>query len=271
MGPLSFLILYAHVLCRAWYMRRVDGGEVYKFVLWPFGSFYYARHSGGPSAEIKIALVDHVLVGIPLMVLFGLLYAASSAPNIFYIWCWKSATHPDQSFFFPNLWALGFNICFFLWLLVLIPVYPFDGGRLLAAILLSRGKTEAEAASIIYKVAAPTILALVVLGIVLLATDGAFGMSFLVVGLWGAFRTYGLYKANGNNKAASHPIFKLGVPIKEDASTKQQGPPSNYAPPGTPSGDNSWGGPAHIPVADAVTPPPAPGAAEGGAAATWRW
>ena len=33
MGPLSFLILYAHVLCRAWYMRRVDGGEVYKPVM----------------------------------------------------------------------------------------------------------------------------------------------------------------------------------------------------------------------------------------------
>ena len=80
---MSFLILYAHVLCRAWYLRnRVDGGEVYKFVLWPFGTFYYARHNGGPGAEIKVMLVDHILVGIPFMILFGLLHMATVGPNL---------------------------------------------------------------------------------------------------------------------------------------------------------------------------------------------
>ena len=53
-----------------------------RFVLWPFGTFYYARHNGGPGAEIKVMLVDHILVGIPFMILFGLLHMATVGPNL---------------------------------------------------------------------------------------------------------------------------------------------------------------------------------------------
>ena len=207
---LSYLIvlacLYLHMLVQARQQRKVPGGVVYKFVFGPFFAWWHGKHDGGPAAEMKILIAGQI-VGVPCMVIAGLLYLATSGPNIFARYC-------DS--FFANIWAgiFSYNL-FLLVLLFAAPYYPFEGGRFWVCWCYNKGKSKVETLQFIEKISIPCAAFLCIVGIVALATNAINGDAYLLCGIWGIIQTYQLHQllqrvpADGELK---HSVLNVCIP-----------------------------------------------------------
>lgn len=145
MGLLLLSILlheYGHV-----FAARLVGGDCEEVLLWPLGGLAFCDLPPSPRAHLLTAL-GGPLVNLALCVL--------SASLLIGHYAWPPLNPFTSGFFFPKLsnWHTGgeieatwylmlaarlFVINWMLFLLNLLPAFPLDGGRMLHAILWSRG------------------------------------------------------------------------------------------------------------------------------------
>lgn len=205
--------LYLHMLVQALQQRKVPGGVVYKFVMGPFFAWWHGKHDGGPAAEMKILLAGQ-FVGVPCIVVSGLLYLATDGPNIFKHYC-------DS--FFANIWAELFSYNLLLLVLLFAPYYPFEGGRFWVCWCFNRGCSKVETLRFVYKLGIFYAAFLGLVGIVALSTMSINGTVYMLCGIWGGIQSYQLHKLHqmlhlmyGEENASSldvkHPILNVCVP-----------------------------------------------------------
>jgi len=132
-GPILFLTVLIHELGHS-IMAIKLGGEVDIILLWPLGGLAYISFFGesNPRADALIA-ISGPLTHIPQIIIWYCLLLISnggSSYNLYFLLSWS------------NLWVslcssavmIQLSLCLF----NLIPAFPLDGGRLLAALMAWR-------------------------------------------------------------------------------------------------------------------------------------
>jgi len=154
-GPLLFLTVLMHEFGHALATSRL-GGEVTQIVLWPAGGLTIQ----GPDhvnacGDLKIAVAGP-LVHLPIMVVWiflGIVCAKVNGGDSDEL---KDARVTDSaSIFFLNLtyWAFVQNLLILL-ANVVIPIYPFDAGRIIGNVLIMMGLQVSTAAKVTAVIAA---------------------------------------------------------------------------------------------------------------------
>jgi len=154
-GPLLFSTVLMHEFGHALATSRL-GGEVTQIVLWPAGGLTIQ----GPDhvnacGDLKVA-VSGPLVHLPIMVVWiflGIVCAKVNGGDSDEL---KDARITDSaSIFFLNLtyWAFFQNLLILL-ANVVIPIYPFDAGRILGNVLIMMGLQVSTAAKVTAVIAA---------------------------------------------------------------------------------------------------------------------
>lgn len=146
-GPILFLTVLIHEIGHALVTRRL-GGEVTDLVLWPGGGLTVTGPNDGSLADDLKAAVAGPLMHIPMGVFWFLIVllchrttdldldnadSITDSPSVFF---WKLASY-----------ALRINVLIFL-ANVIIPIYPFDAGRIFANFFMMIGLSISNAVKI---------------------------------------------------------------------------------------------------------------------------
>lgn len=143
----SYFVLFAIVLLHEFghcYGARKSGGTADEVLLWPLGGLAYVQPRPDPSAHFLTALcgplVNIIICMVTSAVLVGATGSLGAVP-----WNPFHPLVPLSSAFPPSGWlywvTVTFGISYFLLIVNLLPIFPFDGGRLLQAWLwTSRGQ-----------------------------------------------------------------------------------------------------------------------------------
>ena len=193
---LWFTVL-VHELGHAFAARGV-GGQAREILLWPLGGLAYTTHRGGLIEDIKVVL-GGPLTHIPLGLLFARLFTLQGVKwdwhylNPFTTWPMLDGGFWTYLAFYGlkiQVVLLLFNLC--------VPVYPLDGGHLLANLLrfrLSR-ETTAKIVMVLSTIAGFALLSL--------------GRIFLTV--WIFYETYQMYAYYLSGALREHPMFRIDSP-----------------------------------------------------------
>lgn len=190
---LLWLTVLVHELGHAYAARGV-GGEAHEILLWPLGGLAFTSQPGGLKEAIKVVL-GGPLTHIPMALLFARLLTLQGVA-----WDWSyldpTAEWPVlQGGFWAFLFFYGLKIQVALFLFNLfVPCYPFDGGQLLANLLLFR-LSRRRTAQILMTLSA-------LCAAVLLLYLRSFFLSLMV--MVEIFQLYTLYSANALGR---HPLF----------------------------------------------------------------
>ncbi len=190
---LLWVTVLVHELGHAYAARGV-GGEAHQILLWPLGGLAYTSHRGGLKEAIKVVL-GGPLTHIPMAVIFARLLTLQGVP-----WDWAylnpMADWPVlQGGFWAFLFFYGLKIQVTLFLFNLfVPCYPFDGGQLLANLLLFR-LSRRRTAQVIMTLSA------VSAGVLLFYVRSLF-LSLMVI-----FEIYQMFTLYSANALGQHPLF----------------------------------------------------------------
>ena len=132
-----FLIVLLHELGHCYGARR-SGGEANEILLWPLGGLAYVSPPHEARAHLLTAvagpMVNVIICGIcagVIVLWFGQIWAVPWNP-MHPMWPADPNIIPTT----PQLWLIRvFGISYFLLLINMLPIYPFDGGRVLQALL----------------------------------------------------------------------------------------------------------------------------------------
>ena len=139
---LLFLVVLLHEFGHCYGCRAV-GGEAEEILLWPLGGLAYVNPPHTPSAHM-VTTVAGPLVNVVICMITSTTLAIWMGSLGAVPW---NPIHPmvpvDQDFLFVagpvQLWTMRlFGVSYFLLLVNLLPIFPFDGGRILQAYLWSR-------------------------------------------------------------------------------------------------------------------------------------
>jgi len=140
----TYLILFAIVLLHEFghcWGARTTGGEAEQILLWPLGGLAQVNPVHHPRAHLVTTVAGPMVNVAICAVCSGILTlwmgSLGAVP-----WNPLHPTTPLDPMIFPTVgqaWVLrAYGISYFLLLINLLPVFPFDGGRVLQAILWSR-------------------------------------------------------------------------------------------------------------------------------------
>ena len=208
-SAILWITVLIHELGHA-YAARGIGGEANSILLWPLGGLAYTSHRGGLLEDTKVVL-GGPLTHIPLGVLFAKLLTLQGVP-----WDWNFLNPMASSplvagSFWSYLCFYGLKIQVVLLILNLfVPVYPLDGGRVLANLLRSRFSREATARVII------------TLSVVCGAAFIFLGYLFLAIMVF--YETYTLHECLKSGALARHPMFRADAQVDQKKRAKAPRP-----------------------------------------------
>ena len=139
-GPILFTTVLIHEVGHA-LMAISLGGRVSQILLWPLGGLAYMSFFGetNPKADALVAIAGPA-THVPQILFWIILMAASNAGDVELnwrlAWGWN---------FWLSLCAGAIAMQISLFLFNLIPAYPLDGGRILAAFLASSNMNQNRA------------------------------------------------------------------------------------------------------------------------------
>ena len=207
-GVLWFTILI-HELGHAFAARGV-GGEANSIMLWPLGGLAFTTHPGGLVEDTKVVL-GGPLTHIPLGLLFAKLLTLQGVA-----WDW-SFLNPMAGWpiltggFWSFLFFYGLKIQVVLLILNLcVPVYPLDGGRILANLLRFRFTRETTV-KVIIPLSVVSGVAFIFLG-------------YLFIGFLVFYETYVLFEARKSGQLGQHPIFRADSRADSARASKRPKP-----------------------------------------------
>ncbi|MBI1825625.1 MAG: site-2 protease family protein [Planctomycetes bacterium] len=137
---LLFLIVLLHEFGHC-YAARAVGGEADQILLWPLGGLAYVRPPNAARAHLAVAAAGPLVNVAICGVLCGILAAQSGTLGAIPWNPWHPMS-PLNASIAPTsaqLWLVrAFGISYFLLVINLLPIFPFDGGRILQSILWDR-------------------------------------------------------------------------------------------------------------------------------------
>lgn len=192
------VVLVVSILCHeighALAARSV-GGRAKEIVLWPLGGYAVTTNPGGFREAIWITLAGP-LTHIPLSILFALAAVAVGLPASWEIF--NPLSYPQGA---ETYWTYLFaeSAKLQLWLILLnlfVPAYPLDCGRIVANVLLWRGKSPRLVSTVLLFMTVAAAVA------VLVFLRSFFFAAFLLYTAWP------LYQARRDGQLARHPLFQ---------------------------------------------------------------
>lgn len=196
--------LFASVLIHEFghcFAARAVGGYAREILLWPLGGMAYVGHAGDLRDDLKVTLAGPA-VHPPLALLCGLSLMALGEP---WNWAWFSPWHGSAGGGFGS-WVLQgilkIQVLLFLFNLFL-PVYPLDGGRILADLLLMRWSRERAARTLMW-VSGITGVLLMAIGL------GGADRLLLFIGLLVVFEAWQIRRFLKWGALTQHPMFGRG-------------------------------------------------------------
>lgn len=209
-GPILLITIVVHEFGHALTTKKL-GGEVGGIVLWPLGGFALCGPTDrGAAGDLMVAIAGP-LTHIPQMGFWILIYAIVSSgdfSNFRRLFTFDQLEDGFTGFVsvlsVQSFWLNSILIVFNL----LVPAYPLDGGRCLAASLILCGVGIVKAA---YVTSIMGMLIAAALGVWGLATffyeDNPNGILTVLVAIFIFSSSSGLYSLTKAGRVREHPIF----------------------------------------------------------------
>ena len=103
--------------------------------------------------------------------------------------------------------TLDINIMIFV-LNLIIPAYPLDAARMVAAMCVHCGMTIEKAGYVLVVIGAVLGFVCLMLGIFSLINGGGYGLFYLLIGVFVLWTSWSLYSMIKNGSIGTHPIFQ---------------------------------------------------------------
>lgn len=226
-GPLLFGTVLVHELGHCYATRRL-GAPVHGILLWPLGGLAFVGHTQTPRDDLLVAAAGPAthIPQVGFWLILEVITTAIIAHRPFLAWWWPPSN---------NVWlaivcaAVALNVTLFAFNL-LLPVYPLDGGRVLADALLMCGVPVRTAAFIVGGIGAALGVAIIVYGFM----RGLGGILVVAIGVWALFSTAEIVAAAVRGDAAAHPLFNFenGGGQQQQQQQAPAWPPQAAPPPG---------------------------------------
>jgi Zn-dependent protease len=210
-GPVLLLTVLLHEFGHIFRTRAYPGGYCTSIILFPLGGFSTCHiPDGSVMQEFWVALCGP-LTHIP-QILFWLLIMGVSAPDGVSYFGQEFDINEfeeggaDQWFAALGQRAMVLNIILFA-INLLLPAYPLDGARMLAALGVRFGLSIPITAIVIAVLGMVIGLVCFIYGIVKLISGDGPGVLLLLIGLYVAYTSGSLFYMNRMGLAHQHPLF----------------------------------------------------------------
>lgn len=189
-------------------MACKPGGSAEKIVLWPLGGYVVlGRTDGGVMEDFWVALAGP-LTHIPMAAVWFALYCIMDSPRSFHFAAVSYAELETVPGWFATLFesAVMLNAVVFAFNLF-IPAYPLDGGRCLAALLVSWGMAVPRAAMITSFTAMVLAGCMIAYGVYSIIVQSLGGIMFILVGVLILYSSHALWHMTRAGQVYAHPLF----------------------------------------------------------------
>jgi len=190
----SFVSILINVLGQSLATKLV-GGRISHIMLWPLGVVASGSHNGDAKQDALVALAGS-LTHIPQALVYGFILASTVGFDylMYYVL-------PLDEHFSANFLRGCFRIQVLLFVFnTMIPVWPLNGGRLFASMLIHCFDMS-QTAMIMICISVPLAIALGIWGVV----EGLTLTAFLA--LWMLWQSFQLFRARKNGTLRDHPVF----------------------------------------------------------------
>ena len=231
-GPLLLFIVYLHELGHL-YANRKYGGNCSGSVLWPLGGFS-ATHIPLCTCmqEFYVALAGP-LTHIPKFFLWLLIMSLASENGIDYYklqFNINEFNNGGADEWFAKLAKEALNIEMLIFFLnILVPAYPLDASRIVAAVCVQCGMSVDRACLTLIIIGGAMGLGSTIFGIIELINGGDFGLLLLLLGLFLLSTTWNLFKYYNLKRVTQHPVFQADCySERRTYAAGESGPSRNY-------------------------------------------
>jgi len=210
-GPLLLSMVYTHELGHL-YANRKYGGHVSLAVLWPLGGFSDTNIQRCTCMQEFWVALCGPLTALPWFAVTVIIMSVSSQWGIDYY----SRTFDINAFdnggadeWFAEFGKIGLEITMFIFFLnLLLPVYPLDASRMLAALCVQCGMKVDKACLMVACIGLAIGLGFSIYGIIALVENSGNGLMFLLIGLFVLFTSWSLFNYYRLRRVTQHPLFQ---------------------------------------------------------------
>jgi hypothetical protein len=210
-GPALVFVLLFHELGHIW-MTRFFGGSCTYSMLWPLGGFGDCDIVGGKCIQEFWVALAGPLMHIPQFFFWLLIMALCAPGGVDYYGSTFNIDEFDDAG--ADIWfaqmskrTLDANILIFA-LNLLLPAYPMDVARMVAAMCVNCGLSVDTAAFVLVVVGVILGVVAVIYGILSLISGEGPGFLMLFIGLFVLYTSWSMWKVIQSKTVLSHPIFK---------------------------------------------------------------
>jgi hypothetical protein len=240
-GPVSIVMLIFHELGHIW-SNRSFGGTCHYSMLWPLGGFNDCNIPGGTCLQEFWVALCGPLMHIPQFFIWIAVMAVAAPNGVDYYGAGFDIEELDNGgadIWFADLSkrALDVNIMLFA-LNLLLPAYPMDCARMVAALSVHCGLSVERAGLMLVIVGAVLGFGCFIYGILSLVSGEGPGLFLLLIGLFVLYTSWTLYAMVKAKTIHQHPIFQPDcykgrstgrTNLSDPVSEKQGSPPSPRA------------------------------------------
>jgi Zn-dependent protease len=210
-GPALLFVVLFHELGHIWMTRHFGGGCTYS-MLWPLGGFGDCEIVGGSCIQEFWVALAGPLMHIPQFFLWLTIMALCAPGGVDYYGSTFDIDEFDAAG--ANIWfaqmakrTLDANLMIFA-INMLLPAYPMDVARMVAAMCVHCGLSVDTAAFVLVVVGVILGVVAVIYGIISLISGEGPGILMLLIGLFVLYTSWNLWKVIQSKTVLSHPIFK---------------------------------------------------------------
>ena len=217
-GPILFVTILVHELGHVLETKNL-GGEVESIIMWPLGGIAMCGGITDPWEDLKVAIAGP-FTHLPMVFFWYLLLIAVSAGERTSFG--EGGLRLEEDFMAVVCIQAGWmNICLFCFNLV--PAYPLDGGRVMAAALTIKKVEPNRAGLITSRTAIVIAVGLLGVGIWSFVVGNLTAIMTVLIALWILHASKQLHDLAMAGRASEHPLFsRAGTYVVTPPPRQQQ-------------------------------------------------